>query len=66
MMSNPIFGKTRFVNTCAGESNPYKRGIYVRTVIRRGKLNPGVWYELTDGKGEFWESNPEVLKEGSE
>ena len=28
--------------------------MYVRTVRRTGKFNPGTFYECTDGKGRFW------------
>lgn len=38
----------------ASESNPHRDGMYVRTIRRTGKLNPGVHYEVTDGNGEFW------------
>lgn len=50
----PKFGE-RMRGVWASERNPKRDGIYVRTVIRRGKLNPGTWYELTDGKGKFWQ-----------
>jgi len=39
----------------ASESNPIRDGMYVETIRRTGRLNPGVWYRLTDGKGKFWE-----------
>jgi hypothetical protein len=40
----------------AGEKNPQRDGFYVRTVRReRARVNPGVWYELTDGKGNNWQ-----------
>jgi len=39
----------------ASPRNPHRDGMYVRTVRRTGRLNPGVWYELTDGKGAFWQ-----------
>lgn len=42
------------INHSAGESNPHKRGIVVRTGVKTGRLNPGPWVECTDGKGEFW------------
>lgn len=38
----------------ASEKNPIRDGQYVRTVKRTGRLNPGTFYELTDGKGKFW------------
>jgi hypothetical protein len=40
----------------AGDRNPHRDGFYVRTVRReRARVNPGVWYELTDGKGNNWQ-----------
>lgn len=39
----------------ASPDNPHRSGMYVRTIKRTGRvMNPGVWYELTDGKGDFW------------
>ena len=38
----------------ASESNPLRDGIFVETITRTGKLNRGVHYRMTDGKGEFW------------
>lgn len=40
----------------AAEGNPLRDGIFVEVVRRgHGRMNPGVWYRLTDGHGEFWE-----------
>lgn len=39
----------------ASESNPQRDGMYVRTILRSGSVNPGKHYELTDGKGGFWQ-----------
>jgi len=39
----------------ASPSNPIRDGRYVRTVRRTGILNPGTFYELTDGQGKFWQ-----------
>ena len=39
----------------ASETNPHRDGMYVRTIRRTGKLNPGVHYEVTDGNGKFWQ-----------
>jgi hypothetical protein len=39
----------------AGEKNPQRDGRYVRTVRRSGRFNPGTFYELTDGRGSFWQ-----------
>ena len=38
----------------ASESNPRRDGMYVRTIIRRGRMNPVKFYEVTDGNGAFW------------
>lgn len=50
----PQFGDW-FRGIYASETNPQRDGMYVRTVRRTGKLNPGTWYEFTDGKGAFWQ-----------
>ena len=39
----------------ASESNPHRDGMYVRTIHRTGRVNAGKFYELTDGKGNFWQ-----------
>ena len=39
----------------ASESNPTRDGMYVRTINRTGRVNAGKFYELTDGKGKFWQ-----------
>jgi hypothetical protein len=39
----------------ASERNPLRDGMYVRTIRRSGRCNPGTFYELTDGNGEFWQ-----------
>lgn len=55
----PKFGE-RFVNTMAGESNPRRVGMFVRVVRRTGRvMNPGTFWEMTDGKGDFWQVPPE-------
>ena len=56
------FGVTIIENAYASDDNPHKRGIYVRTIRRRGKLNPGIHLELTDGNGEFWNIPIEAVK----
>lgn len=50
---HPKFGD-RIRGNFASESNPQRDGYFVRVVRRTGRLNPGVWYECTDGKGNFW------------
>lgn len=45
-----------FMGVYASPSNPQRSGMYVRTIRRTGRvMNPGVFYELTDGKGNFWQ-----------
>ena len=39
----------------ASECNPTRDGMYVRTIHRTGRVNAGKFYELTDGKGKFWQ-----------
>ncbi len=39
----------------ASESNPHRDGMFVKTVRRNSNFNHGVWHELTDGNGEFWQ-----------
>jgi len=29
--------------------------MYVKTIRRTGRMNPGTYYQLTNGMGEFWE-----------
>jgi hypothetical protein len=49
-------------NTHASADNPIRDGHYVRTITRTGRvMNPGTCYELTDGKGKFWQTSPEFL-----
>lgn len=38
----------------ASADNPTRDGMYVRTIRLRGKVNKGIFFELTDGKGRFW------------
>lgn len=51
----PRFGVTKIRNPYVADDNPHRDGIYVETIRRTGRLNPGTWYRLTDGKGAFWE-----------
>ena len=39
----------------AGDDNPLRDGLYVETRTRKGRVNAGVFYRLTDGRGRFWE-----------
>ena len=38
----------------ASVDNPIRDGMYVETIYRTGRLNPGKFYRLTNGKGKFW------------
>lgn len=44
----------------ASPDNPQRDGFFVR-IIRRdlARMNPGVWYELTDKRGSFWQYRAE-------
>ncbi|WP_323870033.1 hypothetical protein [Xenorhabdus szentirmaii] len=42
-------------NPWAGEGNPHRDGYFVKSKRVTGKLNPGLWYQMTDKKGKFWE-----------
>lgn len=50
----PIFGEL-IRGIWAGKTNPQRDGYYVKTIVRKGRLNPGIWYQLTDKKGRFWQ-----------
>ncbi len=50
----PTFGKTIVTLPAAGEANPHRTGIYVETIHRAGRLNPGKHYRVTNGRGDFW------------
>ena len=52
-MGEPKFGEW-LRGIYASERNPLRDGMYVRTVRRTGRCNPGKYYELTDGNGKFW------------
>lgn len=41
-------------NAGASHDNPLRRGFYVRDIVRGGRLNSGVFVELTNGLGTFW------------
>jgi hypothetical protein len=45
-------------NGWASEENPTRKGFFVREAKRTGKLNAGRYWEITDGKGKFWELSP--------
>lgn len=54
----PVFGDV-VENGWASERNPTRRGFFVRAFIRKGRMNPGLTWEITDGKGKFWELKPD-------
>lgn len=58
----PAFGDI-VENGWASEDNPTRTGFFVREFRRTGKLNPGLTWEITDGKGKFWEFNPKDIAE---
>jgi hypothetical protein len=52
-----------FINPYASDNNPRKKGYFVKRIIRKkGMINPGLHYEFTDKKGDFWLISEEVLK----
>lgn len=50
----PTFGDV-IENGWASQDNPKRYGFFVRQGCRRGKMNPGPFYVLTDGWGKFWD-----------
>ena len=52
----PKFGDIMH-NPWAGEGNPRRNGFFVRSNRVTGRFNHGLWYELTNGKGDFWKIN---------
>lgn len=50
-------------NGWASENNPTRRGYFVRSFVRRGRMNAGLTWEITDRKGKFWELQPRVIGE---
>ena len=56
----PQFGD-RMRNLVAGEDNPRRDAWFVKQKIVTGRMNLGLWYTMTDRKGNFWLSNPKVL-----
>ncbi|WP_292224709.1 hypothetical protein [Brevundimonas sp.] len=59
----PSFGDV-IENEWASDANPTRTGFFVREFTRTGRLNPGVTWEITDGKGKFWEFKPKDISEG--
>lgn len=59
----PRFGEL-FINPSVSQRNPHRIGYFVRQVRRQGcfhKRGRIVFYELTDGAGDFWEVEPQYL-----
>lgn len=54
-MSKFKFGE-KLLSIHASERNPHRVGMFVRSYTRTGRLNPGQFVELTDGKGDFWDT----------
>jgi len=53
----PQFGD-KMRNLIAGESNPRRDAFFVKSYKITGRMNPGIWYTMTDKKGHFWDSTP--------
>lgn len=49
----PVFGEW-MRGIWASDQNPQRDGMYVKTIRRSGRFNPGTFYELTNGRGSFW------------
>ncbi|MCR6532858.1 hypothetical protein [Escherichia coli] len=56
----PQFGD-RMRNLVAGEDNPRRDAYFVKQKRVTGRMNPGLWYTMTDRKGNFWDSCPKGL-----
>ncbi|WP_202926137.1 hypothetical protein [Photorhabdus laumondii] len=52
----PAFGD-HMRNPWASKNNPHRDGYFVKARRATGKFNPGLWYQMTDKKGKFWEIN---------
>lgn len=50
----PEFGDL-MMNPWAGDANPRHIANFVREIRKTGRVNPGLWYEMTDRNGNFWE-----------
>ena len=61
MTKKPKFGDV-LTNPHASDRNPRKQGIFVREFRRTGRMNPGITWEFTDGKGDFWEIGKEAFQ----
>jgi hypothetical protein len=54
-MNTPQFGE-KLINPYASKSNPHREGYFIREIKRSGFINPGIYWEFTDKKGNFWQS----------
>ena len=61
--NTPAFGQ-ELINPHASDNNPRKVGYFVKVVHRRkGIVNPGKHYQLTDMKGKFWLTPADAFEE---
>lgn len=56
----PQFGD-KMRNLVAGEGNPRRDAYFVKQKRVTGRMNPGIWYTMTDKKGHFWDACPKGL-----
>lgn len=56
----PKFGD-KMRNPWASEQNPTRDGYFVRKKHVTGNFNAGLWYEMTDGDGKFWECQGDTM-----
>lgn len=62
LIPTPKFGDL-VENGWASEGNPTRRGYFVQSFRRTGRMNPGLTWEITDGRGKFWEFRPSDIGE---
>lgn len=58
--ATPEFGDI-VENGWASEENPTRKGYFVRSFKRIGRMNPGLTWEVTDRAGRFWEVQPRII-----
>lgn len=56
----PQFGD-KMRNLVAYEDNPRRDAYFVKQKRVTGRMNPGLWYTMTERKGNFWDSCPKGL-----
>lgn len=61
MRKHPKLGQ-KIVSIYASDNNPRREGIFVEVKHYKRKVNGGTYYRLTDGKGDFWEVEPNDTK----